>query len=137
MEMRITRGRKTRRAGHDDGYSPVPHPFGYKLSGIGEAWQGPLFLGMFGTVWLVGTGFALLAVRREGVGAFVFVGVVAVVILLLIFLATGKMVSTRLKWESSRLILEEWPLRSEVRPLCGSAGPSPNRRLLLALEMPG
>ncbi len=110
MEMRVTLGSKTRRVGHDDGYTPVPHPFGYELSGLGETWQGPLFLGVFGTVWLVGTGFALLAVRREGVGAFVFVAVAAVVILLLIFLATGKTVSARLKWESSRLILEEWPL---------------------------
>ncbi len=110
MEMRITRGRKSRRVGHDDGYTPVAHPLGFEVGGVGEAWQGPLFLGMFGAFWVVGTVFALIVVRPEGSGAFLIVALVSGVTWLLLFWVVGRVLAVRWKWESSRLILEQWPL---------------------------
>lgn len=110
MELRVVSGRTSRRAGHDAGYSPTPHPLGHRLPGLGESWHGIAFLAMFVVVFGI-TGVVLLVIATVN-DAFPLLIVVAVLtpIIVLLTVMFSKLVRVRRAWQPSRLILSDWPL---------------------------
>lgn len=110
MELRVTTGRRSRRAGHDQGYTPVPHPLGHELRGIGEGWHLVAFLAIFVVVFGgVTTIVFVVAMGDGGPPAWYFVVAGGLVVALLAW-TLRRIVRVRRAWEPSRLILDEWPL---------------------------
>jgi hypothetical protein len=110
MELRVTTGRRSRRAGHDKGYTPSPHPLGHELRGVGEGWQGPVFLAVFVLAFGAAAVVSLVIALGEGATPAWYFAVAFGLVELLLMTMFAKMVRVRRSWEESRLILDTWPL---------------------------
>ena len=111
MPIRVTRGGKTRRLGHDDAYTPTPVADGFQLStGVGR-FAGAKFLALFVVLW---TGFSSLFVFIGlGVGEPVMAAFGGLFVLVGLAVAVGLVRSIRVgkAWEAAIAVLDRWPVR--------------------------
>lgn len=103
-------GRRTRRAGHDVGYSPMHTGRGYELASPNETGANIGFTLLFAVIWTAAiVGMTVVALVVQETLLWVFVAVFWLSEFLVIAMV-GKVVAVRRAWSASRLIIDTWPL---------------------------